>query len=561
MKFLRRAFLLALLTGLAVPATGAVDRDAFTFTSYSLGLRIEPQQQRLAARGYITMRNDSPQPQRLAALQISSSLSWRSIRVADQTVQFLSQPYTSDIDHTGAVSEAIVTLPREVPPKGSVELEIGYEGVVVLNATRLTRIGTPEEIARHSDWDQIGPAFTALRGIGYVVWYPVAMEAQNLSEGGAMFWALGKWKARHANSAMTLSFATDSAAPEEKPLATLCNTENPTSTTAGSTATCSYAPLGNTVPTLFVGRYDLEDAAHGRVFHRPEHKSVAAVYAGAADEEATFVAAWFGEPRRKALVVDLADGDAAPYETASVLAVPLTRNDTKMAQELMAHQLAHAAINSPRLWIYEGIAHLAQALALEQQTGRDTAQNYLALHRAAVMAAEKESGQTLSDATDEVFYRSKAALVWWMLRDLAGEEALKQTLHAYKPEQDQDPKYFENLLQAHTKRDLGWFFQDWVYTDAGLPDFHIESANTRKMPGESYVTAVTIENLGSAGAEVPVFVHTEKGDFTDKLEVRGKSKAVIRIATPAEPLEIRVNDGRVPETDLANNSFKIKNKP
>src|SRR2546430_10695772 len=37
-------------------------------------------------------------------------------------------------------------------PKGTIELDIGYEGTIPLDATRLTRIGVPEELAKHSDW-------------------------------------------------------------------------------------------------------------------------------------------------------------------------------------------------------------------------------------------------------------------------------------------------------------------------------------------------------------------------------------------------------------------------
>ena len=92
-------------------------------------------------------------------LQISSSLDWRSIKAGDKAVQFVTQPYTSDIDHTGALSEAIVTLPQAVAPKETIELEIAYEGVILLDATRLTRIGTPEEAANSTDWDQIGYEF------------------------------------------------------------------------------------------------------------------------------------------------------------------------------------------------------------------------------------------------------------------------------------------------------------------------------------------------------------------------------------------------------------------
>ena len=159
----------------------SIDREAFTFTSYDLKVQLEPEQQRLGVRGTVTLRNDSSSAQRNAVLQISSSLTWRSIQADGKPLQFVSQPFTSDIDHTGGLSEAIVALPKEVPPGGSVELSVGYEGVIVLDATRLTRIGVPEETAIHSDWDQISKTFTAVRGAGYVAWYPVAMDAGNLS--------------------------------------------------------------------------------------------------------------------------------------------------------------------------------------------------------------------------------------------------------------------------------------------------------------------------------------------------------------------------------------------
>src|SRR5208282_5727644 len=119
MKFL---CVLCVLGGLS-SLSFALEREAFTITKYDLEIRLEPEQQRLGARGKITLRNDSSQPQKIAALQISSSLSWRSIRVDGKAVQYVSQAYMSDIDHTGALSEAIVTLPVEIKPKGSVGIE------------------------------------------------------------------------------------------------------------------------------------------------------------------------------------------------------------------------------------------------------------------------------------------------------------------------------------------------------------------------------------------------------------------------------------------------------
>ena len=103
--------LLSLIYAAASPAL-ALDREAFTITNYDLNLQIEPEQHRLGVRGKIMLRNDTPTAQKIAVLQVSSSLDWRSVKAGDKAVQFVTQPYTSDIDHTGALSEAIVTLPQ-----------------------------------------------------------------------------------------------------------------------------------------------------------------------------------------------------------------------------------------------------------------------------------------------------------------------------------------------------------------------------------------------------------------------------------------------------------------
>ncbi len=126
MKCLR---VLCVLCGSVFPAS-ALDREAFTFTKYDLDARVEPEQQRLGVRGKITLRNDSESAQKNLVLQISSTLNWSSIQVDGKPVEFVSQIYNSDIDHTGALTEAIVTLPHPVGPKQAIELEVGYEGII-----------------------------------------------------------------------------------------------------------------------------------------------------------------------------------------------------------------------------------------------------------------------------------------------------------------------------------------------------------------------------------------------------------------------------------------------
>ena len=569
MKFLR---VLCVLCGLFVQGF-ALDREAFTFTNYNLDVRVEPEQQRLAVRGKITLRNDSATPQKNLSLQISSSLNWRSIHLGGKAVQFVSQPYTSDIDHTGALSEAIVSLPAAVPPKGTVELEIGYEGIIPLDVTRLTRIGVPEELAKHSDWDQIGKSFTAARGIGYVAWYPVATESANLSEGNSVFETLGRWKAREAQAELkiTLGYSRGSS---EAPPALLCNGKeaNQIVVEAGRgqllTADCSFSPLGLTAPAFAIGQYSVLDRPTIKIYHSAEHKSAAENYALAAELAVAFTTEWFGAPRAKAEIVELADAEAASFESGSMLLTPLSNGEARLAQLTAVHQLTHAAFPSPRPWIYEGLAHFAQAAYRERQSGRQSALDFMGLRRTAIADAERAlaaehnqnagANESLINTASEEFYRSKAMYVWWMLRDMAGEEALKKALAAYRPDQDKEPSYVQRLIEAQTKHDLEWFFDDWVYRDRGLPDFRVESAYPRPTVGGGYVVTVTVQNLGDAGAEVPVTVRMEGGEVTRRLEVHARSRASIRIEAAATPYEIVVNDGSVPESDMKNNTFTIQ---
>jgi hypothetical protein len=549
----------------------SLDREAFTFTNYDLNVRVEPDQQRLGVRGRITLRNDSLSPQKIAVLQISSSLDWRSIRAGDLAVQFVTQTYTSDIDHTGALSEAIVTLPQPVAPKATIELEIAYEGVILLDATRLTRIGTPEAAAKSSDWDQITAKFTAVRGVGNVAWYPIATEVADLSEGDGLSEVLGRWKEREADSKMEVHFDSPTVAEDATLPITLCGGIELHAVTRGGSpqspwSQCSYQPIGLSVPAFVVASYGVVDRPAITVYNLPEHAVAAEVYAEAAEKAIALVTEWFGPSRRKAETADLPDSNAAPFESGSLLLTPLTVADAKLAGLVAAHQLAHASFYSSRPWIDEGLAHFAQALYLEQQRGRQTALDYMGLHRAAFSEAEKQTAvstphdevnRSLVKTTNEELYRSKAMYVWWMLRDMVGEPALKKAFAAYRPEQDKDPSYMPQLIQAQTQRDLKWFFDDWVYRDRGLPDLKVESAFSRKTAG-GYLLTITVENRGGAGAEVPLTVKFVGGEIGRRLEVRAKSKGVIRVETSTAPFEIVVNDGSVPESDMTNNTFKIE---
>jgi aminopeptidase N len=543
-----------------------------------LHAHVTPATHGFSAEGKVTLRNDSQLPQKNVTLQISSTLEWKSIRVGDNEVVFSSQTYQSDVDHTGAVNEAVVTLPAAIAPKQTVELEVSYEGEIPSDSTRLTRIGTPEKIALENDWDQVSPEFTAVRGVGYVCWYPVSMEPANLSEGNRYFDVIGEWKQRNTGATMKLSIEVAGAAniiANGRLIGTSAHAASDPEQPATRVSEYSFAPIGFYPPTFAAGDFTTVDRPAIAVSYLPDHNAAAEEFALGAEKILPAITEWFGPAREKVRVVELADANAMPFDSGAMVFTPLRTSDSRRVEVQIAHQIAHACLpaGTARLWISEGLAQFAQALVRERQNGRKSALAWMNAFIPALASAEEQAfapepksapevrtGQPLTRATDPAYYSIKAMFAWWMLRDMIGDDALGRAIRAYNPAQDKEPATMQRLIEAQAKRDLEWFFDDWVYRDRGLPDFTIETAFTRAMLTEGSATpavsaTITIANLGEATAEVPLLIHTEKGDVSARVLVKGKSKTVYHMQLPAQPTSATVNDGSVPEANVSNNTY------
>ena len=172
------------------------------------------------------------------------------------------------------------------------------------------------------------------------------------------------------------------------------------------------------------------------------------------------------------------------------------------------------------------------------------------------------SGQPLALATSPAYYRTKATYVLWMLRDIAGDATLSAALRAYDPAKDTGnphPSHFEALLeQAGSRRDLSWFFTDWVDSDKGLPDVDVENAFPTAAESGNWIVAVNLANSGYAQTEVPVTVRNDGASVTQRVRVPGHGKAVQRILIQGKPAEVQVNDGTVPETQASVHVTKLE---
>lgn len=552
------------------PIADDADRRAVTFTDLDLDVHLQPAAHHLAVRALVTVRNDGKTPLARIPLQISSSLNWEQIRVGGKDVPSPVAVLNSDADHTGQLHEAAVPLAQPLAPGALLQLDVRYGGEVTGSAQRLLALGTPEDLAQHSDWDEITVPFTGLRGFGNVVWYPVSSVPVILGDGARLFDEIGTHKLRLSSARFRLRLTVEFPYGKQ-PNVALINGQpvKLTVTAPGSfdpevdgvaTASLSSAGLGFLAPSLFVATRKAHPGANLTAWTLPDNEVAVQSWLDAATAVTPFLEDWLGKtPRSQLTLLDLPDPNDAPFETGALLAVSLKEGPADRLQGVLVHALTHAWMQSPRAWISEGVATFMGTLWVEKHHGRDDALGVLEADRSALALEEPSSpgesaGQPLAVATAPIYYRTKAAYVFWMLRDLIGDQALASAFKAYDSAQDagHGPGLLEKLIKADSPgHDLSWFFADWVDADKGLPDLSIESVYPTPAQAGAWLVAVNLANAGYATAEVPITVRTAKTTITERVLIPARGKVVKRLLIMGEPTEAQLNDGTVPETQAS----------
>jgi hypothetical protein len=438
---------------------GALAPPQVPFTAFDLDVHLLPATQQIAVRALVTLRNDGKTPLTRIPLQISSSLNWEAIRIDTLNVAFQVATINSDADHTGQLHEAIFPLPQPLPPGQTLSLDVTYSGSITLSAQRLQSIGAPDALALHSDWDQISLPFTGLRGFGNVVWYPVVSAPVMLGDGARLFGEIGSHKLRLSGARFRLRLTVEFPHGQAPTVALVNGHSVPLAITeSGSldqsqevasvaTADSGLTTLGFEAPSLFVAIRAPHTGANLTAWALPEDTVAVSFWTAAATAVTPFLEGWLGkQPRSQLTLLDLPDPEDAPFETGALLAAPLREPGSKAYPNalngVLVHALTHAwllAPSSPQpppVWLNEGVAQFMSTLWVEKQLGRDAALRTLEADRAALALAEPASpgqslGEPLASATSPVYYRTKAAYVLWMLRDLAGDPALAAALRAY----------------------------------------------------------------------------------------------------------------------------------
>lgn len=561
-------------------------RTAPTFRTYDFTIHLQPATAAIQVQLRATLRNDGTTPLVTLPLQLSSSLHFEHIRLGEKPLRFAVHSLSSDADHTGALAEAAIELPAPLAPGAQISLTIDYSGTIEPSSVRLDRIGTPATLAAESDWDRIADNFVGLRGFGDTVWYPVASVPAVLGDGAVLFHEIGRQKQRNSDASVQMDVTIEFKG--EAPNVSLLDGQTVAATAPVAMPSADFpgvqhlhfgpALLGFNVPSLVLAtRQNAGSTASIQVEAQPDHADAAPNYLAASNLLDPLYQGWLNKPASALVLVDLPIEGGAAAEDGDALLVSLNQGTPADLADSLAVPLTHPRFHSPRAWLQEGVPGFMSVLWTERTSGLDKALQQLGSTRAALAIAEPSSpgtsaGQPLIAAQDPVFYRAKATSVLWMLRVLAGDNAMAAALRAYDPAMDTTPDYFEHVLQKEVNarvvpsgqtvdtgtpndadnHDLHWFFQNWVYDDPGLPDLAISNVFSSKTgAGDQWLVAVELSNTGYTEAEVPLTVRSANTSTTVQVRIPARGNLSRRILLNGAPSEVDLNDGSVPEVEAS----------
>lgn len=554
-------------------AIGDAERSALAFIRYDLDVHLRPANSDISVLAQVTIRNDGDAKLEEVALQISSELHWDGISEARSgrvdKLRFDQHLLQTDADRTGRASEAVIHLPNALAPHEALELSLFYSGELRSSPAALDGVGVSGSRAEPGDWDSISSAGTYLRGFGHVLWYPVASPQVFVGEGANLLQTQGRQMFRQtaAKAALRISVEYVGDAPAAvffcgrgQPL--VASRDNPDAPVAESpgVATAEFAAegLGFRTPSLLVvtgGPVSIPGTPLQLV---ATEDGVARQVSSSASPITAMLNEWFGPEVKQS--VTLIDHAGEPLDDGGLFVAPLSAMDAGMLSSELISPLLRARFGSPQLWLDQGMSQFFSLLWMERTEGRTAATAALTEQSHAIALAESmgtSGGKSTSGlllTSDVVYYRNKSAAVLWMLREIVGDAVLKQTLQRYMREQGmvRADTGFQKLLEEVSGKSLGWFFDDWVYQDRGLPELSIVSVAPRQLASgktgdAGWLVAVEVRNDGGAVAEVPVTVRSGTLTATERVRVNAHSASSVRVLFQSEPLQVQVNDGMVPE--------------
>ncbi len=259
-----------------------------------------------------------------------------------------------------------------------------------------------------------------------------------------------------------------------------------------SKVTYTYEYDSSSFPgTVVAGKYSVQPAtavgADITLYVKGGHENLAGSYGETAAKIMAFFSDEFGPlPTSHLAIVEIDDGTVGGYSAPGLVAIASRGFSTPPNDRLLAHEISHQwwrCLVSPAspddAFLDEGLATYSAALYVEEAAGQAAFEDVM--HEVQIAALTHEDAAPIAQAghlhefTPE--YQSvvfqKGAMVFHMLRWVAGDEAFRKTLRAMTQEyawKTISAADLQKLIEKVSSQSLTYFFAQWV-SSTGVPQF------------------------------------------------------------------------------------------
>ena len=273
------------------------------------------------------------------------------------------------------------------------------------------------------------------------------------------------------------------------------------------------------------------------LYLRGEQKSLAAAYGDEAGKIVKYYASILGLPPYGNLTIVQTEEHAPNgYAAPGILFLSPRGLGQKVNQRLLAQQVAHQwwrVLVSPasrrHLWLDNGFANYTRLLYLENSGGPSALENEIQETGVEALTRDDLSilqCDTLEDYSPELLAvaSSKGAIVLHMLRYVVGDEAFLAALREFAQKMAWLPATsgeFEKVVSAVAKRDLQFFFIQWVES-SGASEFKLDYTIYRLGDGKGFrVLGKVSQDKDTFRMPVEMLIETEGEPEKKVIEVAG----------------------------------------
>lgn len=138
---------------------------------------------------------------------------------------------------------------------------------------------------------------------------------------------------------------------------------------------------------------------------------------------------------------------------------------------------------------------------------------------------------------------TRAQVMYGQLRDVLGDSLFVEFLHDYYSRwalRHVDERAMRASAERVSRRDLGWFFDQWVH-QTGIMDYGIARSTVARDPDGTWTTDVVVARRGEYRHPIQVGVRTSGGWTIARAARPELERETVRVTTREQPLDVQLD--------------------